>query len=56
VKYASRVARHTQDGNQLLFRTVDRVLEGFAKGMKKKAKAKGEDKPDKDKKTKLAEA
>ncbi len=53
-KYASRVARHTQDGNALLFRTVDRVLEAFAKGAKKKVK--DEKAAKKDKKGKLAEA
>ncbi len=34
-KYAARVARHSQDGNRLLFRTVDRVLEEFGKLAKK---------------------
>jgi uncharacterized protein (TIGR00661 family) len=34
-KYAKRVARHTQDGNELLFRTVDGLLDGFAKKNKK---------------------
>jgi len=51
------VARHTQDGNELLFRTVDRVLEGFAKGAKadkKRAAEKGEKKAEK--KGKPAEA
>jgi uncharacterized protein (TIGR00661 family) len=40
-KYAARVARHSQDGNELLFRTVDSVLASFAKARKKK-KAKKE--------------
>jgi uncharacterized protein (TIGR00661 family) len=35
-KYASRVQRHSQDGNRLLFRAVDGVLEQFARGKKKK--------------------
>jgi len=39
-KYASRVARHTQDGNELLFRTVDKVLGDFAKSAKKSKKSK----------------
>lgn len=34
-KYAARVARHSQDGNQLLFRTVDGVLQRFARPRKK---------------------
>jgi uncharacterized protein (TIGR00661 family) len=34
-KYASRVAKHTQNGNELLFRTVDDVLSGFARRKKK---------------------
>jgi uncharacterized protein (TIGR00661 family) len=37
-KYAARVQRHTQNGNQLLFSTVDAVLAGFARAKKKKAK------------------
>lgn len=37
-KYAARVARHAQDGNQLLFRTVDAVLRGFARARKKSKK------------------
>jgi len=38
-KYAARVARHVQDGNEVLFATVDRVLRGFAKAEKKKRRA-----------------
>ena len=37
-KYAARVQRHSQDGNELLFRTVDGVLREFAKARKKKAR------------------
>jgi uncharacterized protein (TIGR00661 family) len=37
-KYAGRVQRHSQDGNKLLFRTVDEVLQGFARAQKKKKK------------------
>lgn len=32
--YASRVAKHSQDGNELLFRTVDLQAKRFAKGKK----------------------
>jgi uncharacterized protein (TIGR00661 family) len=39
-RYAGRVARHTQDGNEVLFRTVDRVLAEFARSAKKKGKKK----------------
>jgi uncharacterized protein (TIGR00661 family) len=39
-RYAARVARHSQNGNELLFRTVDNVLEEFKKSIKKKAKKK----------------
>jgi uncharacterized protein (TIGR00661 family) len=37
-KYAARVARHVQDGNNLLFRTVDAVLAKFDKARKKAKK------------------
>jgi uncharacterized protein (TIGR00661 family) len=37
-KYAGRVARHTQNGNQLLYKTVDHVLHGFARHAKKRKK------------------
>jgi uncharacterized protein (TIGR00661 family) len=37
-KYAARVQRHSQDGNQLLFRTVDNVLRDFARAKKKQQK------------------
>jgi len=37
-KYAARVRRHTQDGNKLLFRTVDGVLENFARAARKTAR------------------
>lgn len=39
-RYASRVQRHSQDGNRLLFRTVDAVLDRFARGKKKGKKGK----------------
>jgi uncharacterized protein (TIGR00661 family) len=39
-KYAARVQRHSQDGNKLLFRTVDTVLQDFARARKKKKKKK----------------
>jgi uncharacterized protein (TIGR00661 family) len=38
-KYAARVAAHVQDGNDVLFGAVDRVLRGFAKAEKKKRRA-----------------
>jgi uncharacterized protein (TIGR00661 family) len=37
-KYAARVARHSQDGNQMLFHAVDGVLRGFARAKKKERK------------------
>jgi uncharacterized protein (TIGR00661 family) len=41
-RYAARVGAHTQDGNAVLFSTVDRVLAGFAKAEKKKKKLRAE--------------
>jgi uncharacterized protein (TIGR00661 family) len=38
-RYAARVARHTQDGNELLFRTVDLLVKRFEKGRKAARKA-----------------
>jgi uncharacterized protein (TIGR00661 family) len=38
-KYAARVAAHVQDGNSVLYATVDQVLRGFAKAEKKKRRA-----------------
>ena len=38
-KYASRVARYEQDGNAILFSTVDHLLRGFAKREKKRRRA-----------------
>jgi uncharacterized protein (TIGR00661 family) len=36
-KYAARVARHTQDGNELLFRTVDGLVKRLGKRRARKA-------------------
>jgi UDP:flavonoid glycosyltransferase YjiC (YdhE family) len=36
-KYASRVARHKQDGNRELYEVVDRLLERFARRAKRHA-------------------
>jgi uncharacterized protein (TIGR00661 family) len=38
-KYAARVAKHEQDGNAILFSTVDHILRGFAKREKKRRRA-----------------
>jgi uncharacterized protein (TIGR00661 family) len=38
-KYAERVGRHEQDGNAILFSTVDHLLRGFAKREKKRRRA-----------------
>lgn len=38
-KYSARVGRHTQSGNDELFRTVDRQLERFERKAKKRARA-----------------
>ncbi len=38
-KYATRVAAHVQDGNSVLFETVDHVLRAFGKAEKKKRRA-----------------
>jgi hypothetical protein len=37
-RYAQRVAKHRQNGNELLFDTVDRMIKRFGKALKKKRK------------------
>ena len=35
-RFAARVAKHKQDGNELLFTTVDSLVKGFAKKQEKR--------------------